>query len=144
MSLTVRDNCLKLNTDLPYLNRAFAQDAYFPQFGNGGNHGLRQWVDTESALTFPYYTRAPNGCSDTLELSPDLTFDFLPTKWQQDDFRPLHFQESTRQAVKDMCSTRASINDPQRYLGCQYYSQPGMWQESRNQSLENIFNDRYI
>lgn len=144
MALATRDSCLSGPHLPPYLNRAFTQNTHFPQYGLGGNSGLEQWVNTESALTIPYMTRVRNGCSDSLEIHPDLSFDFLPTKWQQPDFRPIHFTESTRQAVKDGCNSRGDMygNSGNNYLGCLPKRQPMFYQESPE--LMSVFEDRYV
>lgn len=144
MSLATRDNCFAGPYMPPYYNRAFTQTSYFPQYGLGGNHGLQQWVDHESSLTIPYQTRAPNGCTDTLELHPDLTFDHLPTKWQQDDYRPFHFEMSTRQSVKDMCNSGLAYGQEKEYLQCLYRQQPQFYQGNGSEELYSIFNNRYV
>lgn len=90
--------------ELPFYNRSFSQTTSQPQFGNGGQYGYAQGVDRESTLVFPWGTRAPRGCTDTLQLDPDLLFDPQITHWQQDDFRPVHFESGTRFAVKNMCT----------------------------------------
>lgn len=143
MSLATRDNCQGGPYMPPYYDRAFTQNTYTPQYGLGGNHGLRQWVDMESALTFPYHTRAPNGCTDTLELHPDLTFDHLPTRWQQDDYRPHHFEMSTRQSTKDMCSTGNALPGEAHYLQCLYRRQPEFYQGVGSTELYKAFENRY-
>ena len=142
MSLATRDNCLSGPYIAPYFARAFSQTTTIPQFGAGGNYGETQKVNTESSLTFPYHTRAPNGCTDTIEFHPWLTFDFLPTKWQQPDFRPIHFMEDTRLAIKDLCRTREAIDEPGKYLGCQYENNPYYYQDNEYNSIEHIFDNR--
>jgi hypothetical protein len=96
--------------ELPYYSRAFAQTTNLPQYGNGGNYGLAQAVDHESTLVFPWGTSAPRGCTDTIQFDPDLIFDPQITRWQQDDYRPVHFESGTRFAVKNTC-----IQPPARF-----------------------------
>jgi len=149
MSLGTRDMCLtKVTTEeLPYLARAFHQTTNLPQFGIGGNYGLTQMVNTESALTMPYYTRTRAGCTDVIEYDPDLIFSFLPTVWQQPDFRIYPYGgDQTRMQVKDMCRTRKAIDDMGPYSSaCPVYlmNQP-MFVNKAPPAVEKIFNDRFV
>lgn len=102
MSLITREKCDQ-TIELPFYGRAFAQTTSLPQYGAGGQHGLTQGVERESTLTMPYYSRSRKGCTDSIEYDPDLVFQPMLTKFQQDDFRICHFVDGTRSAVKNMC-----------------------------------------
>ena len=118
-ALPTRDMCINGRNFAPYLDRAFTPDLYIPQMGRGAEN-IDNQVSLDTDITFPYYTRVRKGCTDELEFDVDLTFDFLPYKWQQDDYRPIHFMEDTRLAVKDWCRTRPCAHGGQDYLQCAY------------------------
>lgn len=88
-----------LARDPPYQDYAFFRSKGIPQMTSGGPIGIGIHTDIESSLR-QNMSRDPDGCH---------TYEFrdygapvpMPYLWQQPDYRPLHFTDSTRQFVKD-------------------------------------------
>lgn len=140
-SLGTRDLCMSGRDFDPYLNRAFMPTNTRPFMGKGPE-GIERIVALDTDLTYPYYNRVKKGCSNEIEYDVGLTFDFLPHKWQQDDFRPIHFMEDTRLAAKDACRTRPCAGGGNRYSQCLHENDPNYWQDDGCNSIERIFDDR--
>jgi hypothetical protein len=140
-SLGTRDYCIGGRDFDPYLNHAFAPDTITPFKGQYAEN-LDRIVSLDTDMTFPYYSRVRKGCSDQNEYSTELTFDYLPYNWQQDDYRPIHFMEDTRLAVKDMCRSRPCAWDGEKYLQCAAENDSVYNQQDGCGSIESIFDDR--
>lgn len=87
----------------PYFGRAFVATRTIPQQGPcGGNIGQGIWTDKESCLR-PCHYRQPSSCTDSIKFPDGLLFNYLPSEWQQPDFRPLTFTTQSRIEIKDQC-----------------------------------------
>lgn len=104
--IPTRDVCL-LPQELPYQNRAFEPDNTRPQMFGGGGAGIGRQTDIETQLRVRS-TRERDGCS-VIEYRDYGNMRPLPVEWQQADYRPIHFANSTRNDLKDYM--RASRGD---------------------------------
>lgn len=110
MSLSTREFATWGRADPPYSGRAFVSTTQLPHMGKGGQSGVERMVRTENQVTFPYSDHVRNSAGGGGEYEQSLMFTPLLVNWQQADYRPLMYTDSTRNAIKDM--HKYSPHDP--------------------------------
>lgn len=129
----------------PYFGRAFAATRAIPQQGPcGGNIGQGVWTDRESSLR-PCHRRVPNSCTDSTRFPDGLLFNYLPSEWQQADFRPLTFTTQSRMEIKDQCRDAPGCqrgNCVPCYTPCQQWTSGNP--RAREMADISVFDTRFI
>lgn len=84
-----------LPQELPFQNREFYQQTTIPWMSDFGDHAM-----TETSLR-EMTSRDPKGCK-IYEFRDMGNFRPLTYEWQQPDYRPLFFQENSRNFIKNI------------------------------------------